>query len=562
MRTLRLLLTTVLLVLGSTSGVVAAVDERQLSGEETFRIALKAQLRAGDSLEEALERLRAVFAESDLDGGGISDSDIDLNLRIRTASQRRMHIEPWLDRDLDGDGAVTRAELEAFFGKTARKPVRSDGVYLFPTREQIAEKVAKLVDKALEVDRNRDGTVTLPELLEAFRYIAERNAYEKHIRKIAVPLALDRDGDGIVTEREFTGIVADTLEELDRDQDGALSKLELAELGAQVRELKRRAEAAQRALERDLRHRQSAAACGLPQAPEGAKVMLVGAFEGEALSTVSLGGDDEKVSVAEVLIEPGSAPLYVLLAGYEAMIWRFSGAVERVVAAVANAHKRDAAGNLRVGVTGLPKARVHIPPRSACLRYFTQINDQKSRQMARKVEILIGRKADLITARFRAGQLGLPSGSFELEPVYRDAAPLPEDSAGAEMWQQMRAMHPGGLIEIDPGTVATRSGAETYRVLAEEAGLAQLLDEGALTAVGWTEEVTVDGTQIVLDRGGAAAVVPEAVRPWIRRVPRRFLIQRPMRFPAGLSGDHAAHFVLGQGVPMPEGSALGSVVER
>ena len=118
------------------------------------------------------------------------------------------------------------------------------------------------------------------------------------------------------------------------------------------------------------------------------------------------------------------ATLYVLLAGYEAMIWRFSGAVERVVAAVANAHKRDAAGNLRVGVTGLPEARVHIPPRSACLRYFTQINDQKSRQMARKVEILIGRKADLITARFRAGQLGLPSGSFELEPVYRDAAPL------------------------------------------------------------------------------------------------------------------------------------------
>jgi hypothetical protein len=79
---------------------------------------------------------------------------------------------------------------------------------------------------------------------------------------------------------------------------------------------------------------------------------------------------------------------------------------------------------------------------------------------------------------------------------------------------------------IDPAAVMASRPAEKYRVLPLQAGLIQLVQSGALTR----------------DRSG------------------EFLIQKQMRFPAGLYGGYSVTFLLLRGVPLPEGDPGHSIV--
>ena len=87
-------------------------------------------------------------------------------------------------------------------------------------------------------------------------------------------------------------------------------------------------------------------------------------------------------------------------------------------------------------------------------------------------------------------------------------------------------------------------------MLPREAGLARLLDEGALV-------VAKSGR--VIELGGLARIDGDANVDRLSGVtnsyilPRELRIVGKMRFPAGLHGAHATHFILGKGVPMPEG---------
>jgi hypothetical protein len=89
-----------------------------------------------------------------------------------------------------------------------------------------------------------------------------------------------------------------------------------------------------------------------------------------------------------------------------------------------------------------------------------------------------------------------------------------------------RWLTPGGLMEVDAKSVVASATAQPYEVAPQEAGLIQLMKSGALTQN---------------QRG-------------------EFLIHSKMRFPAALSGRHAAKFLLMRGVPMPEGDPGNSVV--
>jgi len=87
-------------------------------------------------------------------------------------------------------------------------------------------------------------------------------------------------------------------------------------------------------------------------------------------------------------------------------------------------------------------------------------------------------------------------------------------------------MTPRGLIEVEAKSVVASARAEPYEVVPQEAGLIQLMKSGALTQN---------------QRG-------------------EFLIHRKIRFPAALSGRHAAKFLLMRGVPTPDGDPGNSAV--
>lgn len=536
------------LVAGSASAWAQPAE----SGDDWLRQRAHALLRQGDAMEAALRKMARPFWNTDVDGGGVTEADHRLHEKISQADRRGRRVWKWLISDLDGDGVVTRAELEAIYGKQARQPLRSHGVELIPTEEQVRQTLDKLVRDALKVDADGNGTITLTEALRAAEAeISKRRRYSstRHL----VPLSLDRDGDGTVSRGEYREAVERVLRAIDQDGDGLFSSQELVSHGSVVKQLKTAARKAERERRRTAREQERIAACSFPKAPADAKLVLLGTYEGLALSNVGLGGDDVTVTVANAWIEPGPEPLYVVISSYSAMIWQFSGAVDRIAALVATSIQAGADRIPRVGVIGVPRERVHIPRQRGCLPYFSKAGNSKAARADGMLSRLAGRSADMVLGSYGVSSVSLPGGVFDKMAVYRDTVALPQTGPGAPLWREMLRYNPGGLARIDAKSVVSPVVAKAYGVLPQQAGLAQLVEAGALSVVGKSNVISLGRSRIVLGGGRDKVETPEGSRAQISQVPSEFLIARKIRFPAGLSGAHSVRFLLGRGVPPPEG---------
>lgn len=208
-------------------------------------ILLRIQPSLGRKNQASVEAVRAhmanVFLRADIDGGGFSQSDQDLAQKIARAKRRARELTQWLQRDLDGDGEVTRAELEVFYAVQARRPLRSASISVEPSEAQIAEILGKLVSKALAADTNGDGTITFEEMTEAL-------PGRQNIRpaRVILPLELDPDGAGNVSKEEFLAAVDRVLASVDTDTNGTFSAEEIAALKERVGEARRKVRQQQR----------------------------------------------------------------------------------------------------------------------------------------------------------------------------------------------------------------------------------------------------------------------------------------------------------------------------
>jgi hypothetical protein len=299
----------------------------------------------------------------------------------------------------------------------------------------------------------------------------------------------------------------------------------------------------------------TASSCAMPAVGER-KLAVLSVYEGDAISTVALGSRDVETMVVDIEIEAGDEPLYLVLSAFENMVWRFSGATSRVEKVVllaadgtaaahhrpvtmrdaerlAGAAARVAAGHRNArpmapserpfaGVVGIPSDIIITRNPSACFSYFS---DPDSIQAARSSAIIrgaTGRAPDVIAARYSVGAVRLPSGKAT-EGAWAGRAPEGFDQA---MWRELLRFNPGGISRIDPDQVQSAVTVQSYDVLPQEAGLAQLIGSGQIIRLS-------DGLRI----------------------------DKPIaRFPAGLAGAHSVSFMLGAGVPMPAGDAGHSCV--
>ena len=238
---------------------------------------------------------------------------------------------------------------------------------------------------------------------------------------------------------------------------------------------------------------------GDPPPPPDGLVVAFSAYEADAIATSSVVGQDDVTDTARVVIEPGSASLVVVLASYEATIWRFEGATARVRQVLL-------VGDGRHGVTGVaPEVVGDLPGAPA----WDALD-------APTLERLLGRPIDVFAQSYSVGTLALPSAT-----VNASAPPSLEDTPpGFDRGLYLLAtfFSPGGVVSIDPADVVPLGRAEAYGVVPQGFGLAQLVASGQLQ-----------------NRDGY------------------FYIAQPIRFPAGLHGAHSTSFVLGRGVPLPAG---------
>lgn len=514
----------------------AAGQERAALAEGTLARSLLSSMRNGATVEAAKKKIQRRFKLTDIDGNGVSESDYELKEKMGAAVSRARRISRFLEKDLDGDGAVSRKELRLYHGVSARKPIRSRGVQIFPTEEQIEQKLSTLVSQDMAADKDENSTVTIAEI-SAW---ADARVKSRRRGKLdrAIPLLLDKDGDGIVSQPEFTRAVDRFLKTYDRDGDEKFSSDEYKAAVRKASEYRNAVYAEQRARQKKNYLRKTAIACAFPKPPAEAKILLLGTRNGQALSTVGLGNSDASVSVSDIWIEPGDQPLFLLLASYGAMIWRFTGDTDRITHVVASSFVVDGLKSPRAGIVGVSKARVYIAPNKECLPYLIKAGKRpQSHRAAKLFASSAGRNVDTVLARGAVNSVSLPAGLFEKDAIYTDAINTPENAKGAAWWRRSLRRYPGGVVEVDAKAVVSRSTAENYEVLPGYAGLAQLIDKGALRFLD--EKFPDIPRQPLMHRQ--------------KRYPlKRFLILKKIRYPAGL--DSTVRFVLAPGVEKPVGS--------
>lgn len=534
----------------ATSLLAGAAQAADTDAMDDLRLQLGYMLRGNMKVDQVRDQLREQFRRADLDGRpGVSQADYDLAGRLAIAEQRGHALGRHLTRDLDGDGRITREEVALSFWRQAQQRLRSGGVAIDPTPEQAREVLERLVAKEMEADANGDGVMTVDEL----RAFVQRQMGEQHRRHASysrqqIPLGLDVDGDGVVSLAEYMKAADDVIAEVDRDGNGEISseeaaanqtRLTMLRQSQQLREQrKREADAAA-----DLARR-----CGLSPVRNDAFVSVVGTYKGAALADVAIGGEDAVVHVAQLDIQPGDQPLYVVLASQSGMIWQVSGAVERIRHLVVGA--QEGGDNPRVGVVGVPKERVSFMAKGDCAGRIGHPRGQSvhERELALLKGLLGGRVPDQFIGRYGLARARLPLGTtFEKGP-YDNAAPFPSSEQARSVYEELYRFAPGGVVRIDPKSVVSSLPVARLSVLPQAAGLAQLVDKGLLEVAEWSSAIEIGGSRVV----GVENI--RGARGKAVRVPSVFRVLGPMRYPAGLTGAHGVRFVVARGIKAPSGS--------
>ena len=173
----------------------------------------------GHSIENVRKQLQKTFHESDVDGGGVSATDYQLSETVAKAKTRAAVVKQHLEMDLDGDLAVTHAELKVGLTSQARRPLLGGGGQVMPTEAQQAQILKKLLEGKLRADANKDGKLTIAEAVAQ----SERFSSGWFGSRFLVPMSLDADKNGTVSLDEFDAAASRVIGKLDPNADGKVA---------------------------------------------------------------------------------------------------------------------------------------------------------------------------------------------------------------------------------------------------------------------------------------------------------------------------------------------------
>ncbi|WP_137045696.1 EF-hand domain-containing protein [Pseudolabrys sp. FHR47] len=488
------------------------------------------RLQGGMTLDRFLASLRGEFERQDADGNDVFDQDdIDLQVKIGEAGWRTTFVMQIMPADLDGDGYVTEQELR----QKLQYDMRRNGTLLQPARPGSPgpqERIEQSLRKTMEADTDKDGRLSIKEAMD---YAASQRVYAQgtvnNLRIVARQmLSLAREGKTALTSLDVENAASAYFRAVDKDGNGTIS---LDELDAERRDVNRERMEAARPPAPD----KVQPGCDLPKASQAAKVVLLGSYQTESLSTVALGSQSDVTGVGNVVVEPGREPLYLVIATMRPTIWRFYGAVERIERAVLSSNGGVQSGEkprIAAGATGLPADRVTFPERTGCMRYFSNVPSTDSAKAAGFVRTMTGKAPEMVSGKYAIVAFSVPSGKIESVGPDRPGLTIVQNGTSyilndgkitavkpdRQASSDLDRYSPGGVVTIDAKAVVASVPAEPYEVLPQEAGLLQLVGSGALTRSGG-----------------------------------EYIINRKIRIPAGLNGAHSVKFLLRKGVPEPDG---------
>lgn len=280
----------------------------------------------------------------------------------------------------------------------------------------------------------------------------------------------------------------------------------------------------------------------LPELKTSDFLAVIGAYEGAAIPTVTIAGQDRETSLAEIKIGRGRNPVYLVLSPGEALIWLISGETDRVrqVVVLQSAH---------AAVAGVPAARVHFVDDPHCSLPY-DLYEGRQYETDVPVLALFGRRANGIggdyglyravvedsgvtfdRSRVRSGDDVLILANEPNELVF----PHGLSAEPSTLEQQFKKLFPAGIVSLSPADVVANAPVEPYEILPMTAGAVQLEQRGAI----------VPATAADVRRWKTRAVVSGHVRAdKIRGLEfySPYRVTRPIRLPAGLCGGYSLTF--------------------
>lgn len=532
---------------------------------------LISRLRLELNAAQYAETLRAEFFQLDANADGtLNQSDIDLHDSIEAIQFRFNSASSVMRFDLDGNGAVTEDEIRAVMrynsrGMLGAAATNPNNAQSFAEAYRQAETT---VQTLMASDADKDGKVTYAEAANTPRQSPRPNRDNTSSGRTQQALTLDASSSGALTLNDFLVAGEALYRKLDGNGDGTVSQQELVDFWrapaspdasqlAQAKEAVLTRVPQQNGTRRqpvdtaNLRQGSTGpAGCAMPPLSAKAKLLLLSTYGTEALSSTTLGSQDIVVRAGRIAVETGEEPLYVVIPTYSAVIWQFSGAVERIERLVISSSVTGpsrGSGNppSLVGATGVPADRISFLGQSGCFGYFSEIPSSQSVQTVAAIRQAVGRQPDLVATAYSLIGFSIPSGKTESVRNARERARMlgiekVEGSTRVDgnfssviarakpsrVRNDLFDTAPGGLLEIDSKSVVSSVPAEPYEVYPQQAGLLQLLDNGTLTQNRSDE----------------------------------YIVQKKTRFPAGLAGGHSVKFVIPRGIPFPEGDPEHSCV--
>jgi hypothetical protein len=470
-----------------------------------------------------LEALNKLFRQFDPFNEGLTEEKLAYAQTLARAQKNAESVGLWLYYDLNADLKIDRNEAQTQF--TAQ--VGRHNLYRrHPPKKRRIGETSWDIEQLFLSDLDSNGVIEGPELHNMPFNAGVRFGLpqmEKDLAFAKAILAADPNNDGVVSESEAALLVAGALQDIEED---------IANLQLERQQL------------------QDSMNCKKFDVAENTRFVVLGAEGGNSLSTVSLAGQNDVTYAATVFVEAGAEPLTLMLSSGMPMIWKLSGATQRLSKVIlAGPSRRTVEGTLgkpAVGAIGIDKSKITFFDTMMCYERYYNTRTLPGIRSKPFIEILANRPVDVLLVQKNLTVAAIPSGAG-LQPksngqdekaiaalvaktgtryfsmgVAGKLVPLSGEGPPSFAEVSMTSYHPFAVMDFKPEEILTDAKPETYAVLPERSGLAQLQGEGKI--------------RLVTDKHVM------------------WTVKNQIRYPAGLYEKLATSFFVPKGVPLPNGN--------
>ena len=261
--------------------------------------------------------------------------------------------------------------------------------------------------------------------------------------------------------------------------------------------------------------------CNAPKPSKKDLLVSFGSYEAQAISTVTVAGQDKETTTGKIIIQEGNQPIYLILSSYSPIIWQIEGDIDRISKLVVGG-SRSESGLAQAGVTGLPESKIFFDSKGKCVKHYYNYEDAEGTMAKILIKKSFDKEPDLFVGNYGFSEVQLPEFNPKGEGSEMMRKPVPE-GFDHMTWIYVTHFYNGGVVSLEKQKVISENKVEDYEVLPSQAGISQLVYQKKLKVVnsGFPGEYKI-----------------------IKEIPR---------FPAELTGSHSATFILGKGIKMPEG---------